>query len=127
AVVPAEPDLAQRTFPCTAERLGRLRAAMRVDAGLHTCVETLLIQPHADLLPARARGLLLLARRQRAVGIVERGNDIESIDERNRRREQRAPPRRRSLRALAAVDRRLDRPVLEARCIEPARQVVDRG
>src|SRR5262245_66163735 len=94
----AEPDLAQRTFPCTAKRLRRLGPSVRVDTGLHACVEVLLVELHADLLPARAGGLRLLARRQRAVGVVERRDDIEPIDERHRRRELRAPPGRRPLR-----------------------------
>src|SRR5882672_9290596 len=111
----AKMDLTQRTLAGAAERLGGLGPAMRIDARLHAGVQVLLVQLHADLLPARAGLGMVAARRQGAVGIVERRHHIEPVDERDRRGEQRAPAGRRALRALAAADRDLDRPVLLAR------------
>src|SRR6185436_11334930 len=114
---------------------GGLWSAVRVDARLHAGLEALLRERDAGLLPRRARRRLILTRRQRTRRVLERRGDIaapaararpRAIEERIRCREQRAPPRRRLLRALPTAHRDLDRPVLEAGDAEPARQLVDR-
>src|SRR5579859_8074756 len=82
--VAAEVDLTQRTLSGAPERLGRRRPAARIDAGLHTRAEVLLVQLHPDLLPARAGLGVIVARRQRAVYMVERRHHIEPVDQRDR-------------------------------------------
>jgi len=81
---------------------------------------------HADLLPARTRAMLGLARRQRAVGVVEPGYDIGSDRPARPRLPQGAPPRSATASRARCPDRSLDRPVLEASGGELARQLVDR-